>query len=248
MAQQGIHAQWQGTRFIPRSVDVIANEQMRSVFDRNLEIRDERVIESGASRRIDLDEHRLYVDSEVAPVSGPPVRELSRRLTQVVEELENFESTTADHIAGLSESLERLRSEFERVSGEQESLRDAAESHATHLENDRPRKRTWQDVKLNREVKLANEKREGYSADHDIEIAVTTRRMNAESCSIHLEVDGWRIQTDRGVGAGETNVSRWCYATITATIPANSKYNIRASENTKVRYWAELREAEASAD
>lgn len=113
MEQRGINARWEGQRFVPRSVDVISNEQMQSVFRRNLEFRDETVIESGATRKVDLDEYRLYVNSEIAPVLGPPARELSMRLTQVDE----------DAVA-LSQSLERLGIEFERISGEQVNLRN----------------------------------------------------------------------------------------------------------------------------
>ena len=178
---------------------------------------------------------------------GPPVRELSRRLTQVVEEFENFESTTADHIAGLSESLECLRSEFERVSGEQESLREAAESHARRLESDRPRKRTWQDVKSSRQLPRVNGERHVYSSpDHDMEIAVTARQTNPQNtaCSLRLHVDRVLVQTNTGV----RTEGRRCYATINATIPANSEYDLRVGSNLKIRTWAELREAEASAD
>ena len=101
MAQTGIRTRWEGERLIPRSVDVIANERMRAAFDRELVISDERLSESGDTRTVFLDEHRMYLDSDETDFLGPPGRELSTRLIELSGRL----AGVTQRLGGLTETV-----------------------------------------------------------------------------------------------------------------------------------------------
>ena len=255
LARKGVKTEWQGERLIPKTVDVITNEQIRGVFDTDVIVSYERVVESSQTLKVDLDEHRMYVDdseskaSAVQPLSHQ-VAELSQRLS-ALEELN--ESTSVDvnelsgDIAALQEYVDSTKIATQKGKNTEAQLK-------AYLN------RQWADVTDQRNLRTTYPNNTGLPIEIYVRLWIkeTNAKFISDRCRVMFRVgrteDSLPIATewrDNGIikenqrGLGVRNAERTCMGVV--TVPPGSYYRVEGRRGglAELLAWKELHPVDA---
>ena len=231
LARQGIATEWQGERLIPKTVNVITNDQIRGVFETDVQVSYERVVESSQTLKVDLDEHRMYVDeNEAGKRAVQPLEHRIAMLSRRLEELEALGEIASTEIQRLALRQGDLRNYIDStIVAEQKDLSSQLADYFN---------RGWRDFTNERKLN----KRETNTLQYPIQVLVQMQVPTIERvCSIAVWVGNQRIVSFYELK--DTTMHNYC--TAIATVPPGMSYRFepytnRGEREYKLSRWYEL--------